>query len=61
MEGRNVGEITSAGYSRRHGRALAMGYARTERPLTDAALLAARWRVDLAGEQVAVTPHAGAF
>ncbi len=61
MEGRNVGEITSAGYSRRHGRALAMGYARTERPLTDAELLAARWRVDLAGVEVAVTPHAGAF
>ena len=61
MNGANVGEITSAGYSRRHGRALAMGYARTERPLTDAELLAARWRVDLAGNQVAVTPHAGAF
>ena len=38
MDGRNVGEITSAGYSRRHGRALAMGYARAERPLTTSAL-----------------------
>ena len=28
MDGRNVGELTSAGYSRRHGRAIAMGYAR---------------------------------
>jgi 4-methylaminobutanoate oxidase (formaldehyde-forming) len=61
MDDANVGEITSAGYSRRHGRALAMGYARTERPLSDAALTAARWRIDLAGEEVAVTPHATAF
>ena len=61
MDGASVGEITSAGYSRRHGRALAMGYARTVNPLTDEALLAARWQVDLAGEAVAVTPHAKAF
>jgi heterotetrameric sarcosine oxidase gamma subunit len=57
MDGRNVGEITSAGYSRRHGRALAMAYARADRPLTDAALLAARYEVDIAGELFAVTPH----
>ncbi len=57
MNGANVGEITSAGYSRRHGRALAMGYARTDAPLTDNALRAARWQVDLAGEAVAVTAH----
>ena len=57
MNGANVGEVTSAGYSRRHGRALAMGYARTPQPLTDDALLAARWQVDLAGDEVAVTPH----
>ena len=61
LNGANVGEITSAGYSRRHGRALAMGYARTETPLSDDALVAARWQVDLAGETVAVTPHAKAF
>ncbi|MEP7330411.1 MAG: FAD-dependent oxidoreductase, partial [Betaproteobacteria bacterium] len=29
MDGRMVGEITSAGYSRKHGRAVAMGYARS--------------------------------
>ena len=61
MDGANVGEITSAGYSRRHGRALAMGYARTEHPLTDAAVLAGRWRADVAGDEVAVTPHPTAF
>jgi glycine cleavage system aminomethyltransferase T/glycine/D-amino acid oxidase-like deaminating enzyme len=57
MDGRNVGEITSAGYSRRHGRALAMGYARSEDPLTDAAVAHARCQVDVAGELFAATPH----
>ena len=61
MDGTTVGEITSAGYSRRHGRALAMGYARTDTPLTDEALLGAHWQVDLAGETVAVTPRAKTF
>ena len=60
MDGRNVGEITSAGYSRRHGRAVAMGYARSGpegAPLSDAAILAARYEVDIAGQLFAVTPH----
>ena len=57
MDGRNVGELTSAGYSRKHGRAIAMGYARAEEPLTDATLLAARYQVDVAGTVFAVTPH----
>jgi glycine cleavage system aminomethyltransferase T len=60
MDGRNVGEITSAGYSRRHGRAVAMGYARSRadgEPLTDGAILAARYEVDIAGRTFAVTPH----
>jgi 4-methylaminobutanoate oxidase (formaldehyde-forming) len=57
MNGRNVGEITSAGYSRRHGRAVAMGYARADAPLTDDMLLAARYEVDVAGVPHAVTPH----
>ena len=30
MDGRNVGELTSTGYSRRLGRAIAMGYARAD-------------------------------
>ena len=57
MNGANVGEITSAGYSRRHGRALAMGYACSDQPLTDDAMIAARYEVDIAGERFAVTPH----
>jgi 4-methylaminobutanoate oxidase (formaldehyde-forming) len=59
MDGRAVSELTSAGYSRRHGRAIAMGYARAAEGavLTDAALLNARYEVDIAGVTFAVTPH----
>ena len=37
MDGKSVGELTSAGYSRKFGRAIAMGYARSDRALTDSA------------------------
>ena len=57
MNGRNVGELTSTGYSRRHGRAIGMGYARADDPLTDATVLGAQYRIDIAGELFAVTPH----
>jgi 4-methylaminobutanoate oxidase (formaldehyde-forming) len=57
MDGRSVGELTSAGYSRKHGRAVAMGYARAEQILTDETLLAATFEVDIAGELFAVTPR----
>ncbi len=60
MDGRNVGELTSAGYSRTHGRAVAQGYARAlpdVAALTDAAILAARYEVEIAGVAFAVTPH----
>jgi 4-methylaminobutanoate oxidase (formaldehyde-forming) len=57
MDGKNVGELTSTGYSRKHGRAIAMGYARAPTPLTDEALLDATYHVDIAGELFAVTPH----
>jgi 4-methylaminobutanoate oxidase (formaldehyde-forming) len=60
MDGRNVGELTSVGYSRKHGRAIGMGYARAQPdgpPLTDEAILRARYQVDIAGDLVAVTPH----
>ena len=58
MDGRNVGELTSAGYSRKFGRAIAMGYARAsadEPPLSDERILAARYAVDIAGTVCAVT------
>jgi 4-methylaminobutanoate oxidase (formaldehyde-forming) len=56
MNGRAVGELTSAGYSRKLGRAVAMAYARDDALLTDAAILEARYEVDIAGERFAVTP-----
>jgi len=57
MDGRNIGELTSAGYSRKLGRAVALGYARSDVALTDAALLAATYDVDIAGSLRRVTPH----
>jgi 4-methylaminobutanoate oxidase (formaldehyde-forming) len=57
MDGRSVGELTSAGYSRKLGRAVGLGYARGESALTDEAILAARYRVDIAGVMHDVTPH----
>ncbi|MEO8345977.1 MAG: FAD-dependent oxidoreductase [Betaproteobacteria bacterium] len=60
MDGRNVGELTSAGYSRKYGRAIAMGYARAgadEPPLSDERLLTAHYAIDIAGATFAVKPH----
>jgi 4-methylaminobutanoate oxidase (formaldehyde-forming) len=57
MNGSTVGEVTSAGYSRIYGRAVAMGYARSDRVLTDDTLLAAQYQIDIAGELFAATPH----
>jgi hypothetical protein len=57
MDGRNVGELTSAGYSRKLVRAVTMGYARVDSPLTDDAILSARYVVDIAGVTFAVTPQ----
>ena len=57
MDGKNVGELTSAGFSRKLDRAVAMGYARRELTLSDEALLAATFDIDIAGCAFAVTPH----
>ena len=60
MEGRPIGELTSTGYSRALGRAVAMAYARAPEgsgALTDEAILRARYDVNIAGETFAVTPH----
>jgi len=57
MDGKNVGELTSTGYSRTYGRAVAMGYARADATLTDEVVLSANYQVDIAGERFAVTPH----
>jgi glycine cleavage system aminomethyltransferase T len=57
VNGSNVGELTSAGYSRLYGHAVAMGYARSDRALSDQELLAAHYQIDIAGELFAATPH----
>jgi 4-methylaminobutanoate oxidase (formaldehyde-forming) len=53
LDGKPVGELSSAGYSRAAGRAVALGYARLGRPITDDALAAMRCEVDIAGERFA--------
>jgi glycine cleavage system aminomethyltransferase T/glycine/D-amino acid oxidase-like deaminating enzyme len=57
-DGKPVGEITSAGYSARLGRALVMGYVRGDAPVTRDFLLSGRYVVDIAGDRVAATPLA---
>ncbi len=57
MEGSPVGELSSAGYSRKLGRAVAMGYARHAAVSSDEALLGAKFEIDIAGVPFAVTPH----
>jgi 4-methylaminobutanoate oxidase (formaldehyde-forming) len=54
MDGRPVGELSSAGYSRQAGRAIALGYARLDVAITDALLRTARCEVDIAGERTPV-------
>jgi len=55
MDGAPVGEVTSAGYSRKLARIVALGYARGAAPLDAAALASARFAVDVAGTHVAAT------
>jgi 4-methylaminobutanoate oxidase (formaldehyde-forming) len=55
MSGNSVGELTSAGYSRKNGCSLAMGYVRAERALTDDEWLAASYEIDIAGERFGAT------
>ena len=60
MDNRYVGELTSAGYSRTFGRAIAFVYARSadaDTPLTDAAIDNARYAVDIAGTLHSATVH----
>ena len=61
MDGRAIGELTSAGYSRKLGRIVAFGYVKSAAagtPLTDDAIRAARYEIDIAGVRYAATPRA---
>jgi 4-methylaminobutanoate oxidase (formaldehyde-forming) len=60
MNERYIGEITSAGYSRKLGRAVAFAYARSvdaETPLTDSVIDDARYSIDIAGTLYPATVH----
>jgi 4-methylaminobutanoate oxidase (formaldehyde-forming) len=57
MAGTNVGELSSAGYSRKLGRAIAMGYVRSNAARSIETLLASGFEIDIAGAPFAVTPH----
>jgi 4-methylaminobutanoate oxidase (formaldehyde-forming) len=59
VHGQPVGELTSAGYSARLGRAIGMGYVRSESLAADEAILSAQFRIDLAGDLQSVTAHVG--
>jgi 4-methylaminobutanoate oxidase (formaldehyde-forming) len=56
MDDRRVGELTSAGYSRKLGCIVALGYVRAA-TLDDAALRAARIAADVAGRLCPMTPR----
>jgi 4-methylaminobutanoate oxidase (formaldehyde-forming) len=55
--GINVGELSSAGYSRKLDRAIAMGYVRSDAARSVETLLGASFEIDIAGSLFAVTPH----
>ena len=55
IDGRPVGEATSAGYSRKLGRIAAFGYVKAPGALDDDALRRARCEVDIAGTTFAAT------
>jgi 4-methylaminobutanoate oxidase (formaldehyde-forming) len=57
-DGVPVGEVTSAGYSDRLGRAVAMGYVRGPGPIDRAYTLAGRYTIDISGEAFSATPCA---
>ena len=57
-DGKPVGEITSAGYSARLGRAVVMGYIRGDGPITREFVLSGSYVVDIAGDRVSATPLA---
>jgi heterotetrameric sarcosine oxidase gamma subunit len=57
MNGRAIGELTSAGYSCALGRAVVLAYVRGNTPLSNEAILAAAYEVDIAGTRFAAQPR----
>jgi 4-methylaminobutanoate oxidase (formaldehyde-forming) len=52
-DGKPVGEVTSAGYSRKAGRMIVLGYVRADAPITAQDVLNAQYHLDIAGVRVA--------
>jgi 4-methylaminobutanoate oxidase (formaldehyde-forming) len=52
-DGRDVGEVTSAGYSARLRRAIVMGYVRADRAIDPAYVQEGRYEIDIAGKRFA--------
>ena len=60
MDGRSIGEITSGGFSRALGRAVAFGYAKSpnaDMPITDTMISNARYEIDIAGVVYGASVH----
>ena len=60
MDGRPIGELASTGYSRKLGRAVAFGYAKSphaDTPLSDAMIATAHYEIDIAGRRFAASVH----
>jgi glycine cleavage system aminomethyltransferase T/glycine/D-amino acid oxidase-like deaminating enzyme len=57
-DGAPVGEVTSAGYSRRLGRAIVMAYVRGTEPVTREHVLAGRYEIDIAGTRFGAAAQA---
>jgi 4-methylaminobutanoate oxidase (formaldehyde-forming) len=57
-DGKPVGEVTSAGYSARLGRAIVIGYVRGDGPITREHMLSGDYIVDIAGHRVSAKPLA---
>jgi 4-methylaminobutanoate oxidase (formaldehyde-forming) len=58
LDGERSGELTSAGYSAKHGRMIAMAYARLREP--GGPTPEGRWQVEIDGERVGASPLAPA-
>jgi 4-methylaminobutanoate oxidase (formaldehyde-forming) len=57
-DGAPVGEVTSAGYSRRLGRVVVMAYVRGAVPVTREHVLAGKYEIDIAGTRFAAAAQA---
>ena len=55
-DGRGVGEVTSSGYSAKHGRAIVLGYVRADQAIDRNYVLSGRYELDIAGDRFVARP-----